>query len=285
MNPSTIVATLVAAAAFLKKTITEVSARAIQDSYNGVKRYLRHKLGAESSAGKALEMATDKPDSIARKSVLIEELESSGLREDSELDQLVEQLRLRMSGRVPAVSQTVHVPGDRNNVQVAGRDIITTLKHIQRNVITPDERHLSHEQCDALRRILGEVARRLADEKGVPNYAAVHRFLQRRYSVPSYLLIPTEKFEDALLFLKRSRAALHSRSRRTAPVSYEKQLFRSIYSAAGKLKWNPSRVCGYAVEILGLRKSIASLKELGPFQLKTVAESIAHEVVKRSEPR
>lgn len=283
MNPSTIVATVVAAAAFLKKPIAEVSAQAIQDSYRGVKSYLIRKLGAESSAGKALEMATDKPESSARQSVLIEELESSDLNGDSELDQLVEQLRLHLAGCVPAISQQVHVRGNRNSVQVAGRDLVTTHKLVQRNVITPDERHLTSDQCDALRRILGEVARRLADEKGVPNYAAVHRFLQRRYSVPSYLLIPRDKFEDALLFLKQSRAALHSRSRRSAPLSYQNGFFRSIYSAADKLGWKPSRVCEYATETLGLRKAISSLKELGPFQLKTVADSIKRELAKGVE--
>lgn len=278
MNPSAIATVLLAAAAFLKKPVAEVSAQAIKDSYSGAKSYLLRKFGVESSAGKALELATDKPESNARKSLLVEELESSDVSTDSEFARLIEKLRLHLTACVPAVSQSVRVVGNDNHVQVAGRDLITTQRLVQRNVITPDERHLSSEQCDALRRVINEVARRLADENGMPNYAAVHRFLQRRYAIQSYLLIPRDKFEDALSFLKQSRAILHSRSRRRDPVSYQNEFFRSIYSAAGKLGWSPSRVCEYAEEKLELRKPVASLRELGPFQLKTVADYIRREV-------
>lgn len=278
MNPSTIATVLLAAVAFLKKPVAEVSAQAIKDSYSAAKCYLFRKFGAESSAGKALDLAADKPESNARKSLLVEELESSDVSTDSEFARLIEQLRLHLTAFVPAVSHSVRVVGNDNHVQVAGRDLITTQRHVQRNVITPDERHLSPEQCDGLRRVINEVARRLADENGMPNYAAVHRFLQRRYATHSYILIPREKFEDALSFLKQSRAILRTRSRRRNPVSYQNELFRSIYSAAGKLGWNPSRVCEYAAEKLELRKTIVSLKELGPFQLKTVADYIRREV-------
>jgi hypothetical protein len=41
----------------------------------------------------------------------------------------------------------------------------------------------------------------MADECGAPNFAAVHRHLQRRFRVASYLLIPRERFADALAFL------------------------------------------------------------------------------------
>jgi hypothetical protein len=34
--------------------------------------------------------------------------------------------------------QKVRVNGQSNKVQVAGRDIITTARHVQRNAITPD---------------------------------------------------------------------------------------------------------------------------------------------------
>lgn len=284
MDPSTIATTLLAAAAFLKKPIAEVSAQAIQDSYGGVKTYLLRKLGAESSAGKALEMATDKPESTARKSLLMEELESSDIGTDSQFASLIEQLRLHIEACAPAVCQPVRVVGNDNVVQIAGRDLITTRKHVQRNVITPDERHLSREQGESLRRMIGQAARRFTDN-GAPNFAVVHCMLQRRYSVASYLLIPREQFDDALNFLIQRRAIYRSRARRSDLSVYRKDLFRSIFAAADKLEWNQSQVCEYAAKVLGTEKPIILLKELGPLQLKRVEGSIKREVARRKEPK
>lgn len=283
MNPSSIATALVAAAAFLKKPITEVSTEAIKDAYTGVKSYLLRKFGPESPATKALEMATEKPESAARKSLLVEELEASGLDGDSELLRLVEQLKSRLGAGAPSVSAPVRVVGDRNIVQVAGRDLITTHKHVQKNIITPDEHHLSPEQAEAVRHMIGETARRFSD-RGMPNFAAVHCLLQRRYAVHSYLLIPRDQFEDAINFLKQRRAIYRSRMRRSDPVAYRNDLFRLIFAAADKLEWSPSQVFEYVTKTLRASLPIASLKDLGPIQLKTVERSIKCEVSRRSEP-
>ena len=105
--------------------------------------------------------------------------------------------------------------GSGNSVQVAGRDLIHTAKHIQRNTITPDERHLSVEQREQVQAVVSELAARLAGNDGAPNFAGAHRMLQRRFNVASYLLLPREKFAEALAFLKQQRAIHRSRLQRS----------------------------------------------------------------------
>lgn len=284
MNPSSIATALVAAAALLKKPIAEVSAQAIQDSYHGVKNYLLRKFGAESPAAKALEMATDKPGSEARRLILTEEFASSDLKNDPQFASLFGQLQSDLKACNPVVPQIVRVVGDANHVQIAGRDLITTHKHVQRNIITPNERHLTVEQSSILRRVIGEVALRLGSAKNGPNYAAVHRLLQQRFAVHSYILIPRDQFDDAVSFLKERRAIYRSRMRRSDPAAYQNDLFRSIFFAADKLEWSPSQVCEYATKMLRIEEPIASLKELGPIQLKTVERLIKRELTRKSEP-
>ncbi len=163
---------------------------------------------------------------------------------------------------------------------MAGRDlVITTGKHVQRNVITPDDRHLATDQRDTLRDVIAEVADRLANS-GDPNFAAVHRMLQRRYGVASYLLIPRNRYDDALKFLKQQRAIHRSRLRHRNPAAYERDLFRAIYTGVGKLGWERSQILDFASAKLALKKPLTSLKELGPSQLKSLADAMRHEVIK-----
>jgi hypothetical protein len=186
VQTESIITTLLAAAAFLKNPIQDVAYRSVKDAYEAAKYYLRRKLGDSSDAAKALELATEKPESEARKAVLVEETKSADLATDAELTRIIEQIAARLALSADSIRQQVQVSGRGNHVQMAGRDlVISTEKHVQRNVITPDDRHLTTGQRDTLRDVIAEVADRLAVRDGDPNFAAVHRMLQRRYSVPS----------------------------------------------------------------------------------------------------
>jgi len=187
-----------------------------------------------------------------------------------------------MAAFLPSASQTarqrVHVAGNGNHVEVAGRDLIRTEKIIRRNAITPDERHLTIAQRDRLREIAGELAVRLAGANGRGGIAAVHSMLQRHFQVPSYLLIPRERYTDALSFLSQQRAIHRSRLRDHDPVAYANDLYRAIFAGARELGWDGERVYQFAAEKLTLKSPVASLKELGPVQLKALAEAIQREV-------
>jgi hypothetical protein len=159
-------------------------------------------------------------------------------------------------------------------VQVAGRDFIQTDKLVRRNTITPDERHLTVEQRERIREVAGELADRLAGDDGESNFAAVHRMLQRRFQVPSYLLIPRIRFDEALSFLRQQRAINRSHLRHRNPVAYQNDFYRAIFAGARELGWDGEQVYRFATEKLGLQTGVVSLKALGPIQLKKLAEVI-----------
>ena len=280
MQLETIISTLLSASALLKKPVQDAASQSIKDLFDAARYYLRRKFGEGSEATKILDLATEKPGSVIRKAALVEESASAGLGSDPELTRLVEQLRALLPTSAGVVQQNVRVIGRSNRVQVATGDIITTERHIQRAIITPDERHLSTEQREKIRAVVADLAARLAGENGAPNFAAAHRMLQRRFNVASYAVLPREKFGEALGFLKQQRAVHRSRLRRRNPVAYQNDFFRSIYAGAGEMGWDRPRVCGYAEDKLGLKKPLLSLKELGPKQLKSLSDFVHREVAK-----
>jgi len=278
METDSIFATLLAAAAFLKKPMQEVTSHSLKGAYDAAKAYLVRKLGENSEASRALELATAKPESLLRKELLVEESASVDLAGDPHLARLVEELAALLPMVPGAGGQNVRVNGHGNKVQVAGGDIITTERHIQRNAITPDDRHLTIEQRAGIRAVVAELAGRLAGEDGEPNFGAAHRMLQRRFNVASYLLIPRDSFSDAMGFLKQQRAINRGRLVRRNPVAYRNDFFRAIFAGGRELGWRGEQVYQFATVHLGLKRPVGSLKELGASQLKSVAEAIQRKV-------
>ena len=278
METDSIFATLLAAAAFLKKPMQEVASHSLKNAYDAAKAYLLRKLGENSEAGRALEFATAKPESLARRALLAEEGCSVDLGRDLELARLVEGLAALLPPVDCFGGQNVRVNGQGNKVQVAGRDIITAARHVQRNAITPDDRHLTIEQRAGIRAVVAELAGRLVGEDSEPNFAAAHRMLQRRFKVASYLLIPRESFADALAFLKQQRAINRGRLLRRNPVAYRNDFFRAIFAGGRGLGWGGEQVYQFATAHLGLKRPVGSLKELGARQLKSVAEAMQRKV-------
>ncbi len=278
MQTESIFSTLLAAAAFLKHAVQDVASQSVRDAYEAAKAYLHTKFSSNPGATHALELATAKPESLVRKALLAEESASRDLDRDPELAQLIERLAALLPPPADRINQIVHVSGHRNVVQVAGRDLIQTDKFIRRNTITPDERHLTAEQRERIREVAGELANRLAGDAGEANFAAVHRMLQRRFQVASYLLIPRVRYDEALSFLRQQRAIYRSRLSRRNPVTYRNDLYRAIFSGARELRWDTAQVYRFATEKLALKTASASLKALGPVQLKTLTQFIQQEV-------
>jgi hypothetical protein len=134
MNTESILSTLLAAAAFLKHAVQDVAGQAIKDAYDVVKAHLKKRFGEPSSAAHALDLATDKPESLLRKALLAEESAPFQIERDAELALLVECLAALLP---PALTTplSVRVEGPGNRVQVAGRDLIQTTKFVRRNTI------------------------------------------------------------------------------------------------------------------------------------------------------
>lgn len=279
MNTESIITTVLSAAAFLQEPMRTLASQSLRDVYEATKYYLRRKFGPHPEAAQALDLATEKPTSIARKALLVEESESANLPADADLVRLVGQLSGMLPARADVARQFVTVEGTSNKVQVAGRDLIVAAHHVSRNEITPDDRHLAREQRTALRRVIHELAERMPAANGRPNLAAVHSMQQRRYGIASYLLIPRERYADALQFLQRQRVIRGAGLVRTNPAAFARDLFRSIYARAGELGWSRIAVYAYAQKELGLGRSVTSLKQLTPTQLRVLADRLHRQTV------
>lgn len=274
MNTESIISTVLSAAAFLQAPMRELASQSLRDVYEATKYYLRRKLGPHPEAVQALDLATEKPGSAARKALLVEESEAANLPVDSDLMRLVEKLAGLIPRGADVPRQKVSVEGTGNQVQVAGRDLIVAARHVSRNEITPDERHVAREQRTALLRVIHELAERMPTANRRANLAAVHRMLQRRYGVASYLLIPRERYADALQFLQRQRVIRRGGLARTNPAAFSRDLFRSIYARAGELGWSRIAVYSFAQTELGLGRPVTSLKQLAPAQLRVLANRL-----------
>ncbi len=280
MNSDTIFPLLLSAARFLKEPLQEVAVEPLKDAYTAMRAYLQKKLGNNSDASRSLDAALEKPDSEGRKAVLLEEAAGIDWGDDKELERLARRLRSLLPKGTKTVRQTVRVTGRGNTVEVAGRDIIKSERHVRRNIIQPDGRHLSAEQKARLKPVIDEVAYRLGGEDGTGNWPAVYSMLERRFGVTSYLLIPREEGEAAIAFLKQQRAINRHRLRRRNPDAYASDLFRAIYAQSAKLGWDKPQLYAYAREKLNLKRPIGSLRLLGPIQLKSLAEYVRREVTK-----
>ena len=208
MQPEAIISTLLQAARLLKKPFVGIAGEAIRDAYEAAKSYLRDRFGPGTDGAKTLELATEKPESTLRKALLLEETTTAGVAGDVALQRLIDALAATLPVLQPTAAQQVHVTGTLNRVNVAGRDIVTTERVVNRNTITPDGRHLTAGQRSQLRPRISELAYRLAGRDARPRYAAVHAMLQERFDVPSYLLIPQERFPEARCFLQ-TQCAIH----------------------------------------------------------------------------
>lgn len=280
MQTETIITTLLSAAAFLKTPVREAATQTIKDILAAAVYYLKKKFGDGSAVTKALELATEKPESAARKAVLIEETASANLEADEELVRLMVHLAALLPKSGDMVDQNVRVVGRGNRVQVAGGDIVTAERHVHRNVVTPGVGHLTGDQRRKIAALVAQVADRLAGEDGRPRFGAVHAMLQRRFGVGSYLLIPADKFEDAIEFLVQQRAIHRSRLSRRNPVAYEADFLRAIHARRVELGWIKPQLHAFAVEKLALKKPLTSLMSLGSRQLKSLADFMRREVGK-----
>lgn len=210
-----------------------MASQSLRDVYEAMKYFTCGENLACPRAGRPRsKWRRDRPHAAGSKALLVDETAAAGLHDDPELLRLGKTLKSLLAAvDAPSIGD-VHVNGDGNRVQVAG-SIVNTERHVSRNTITPDERHVTPSPSAELRRVITEVADRMADDSGAPNFAAVHRMLQRRVAVASYLLIPRKLFVDALTFLKQVRGRHRRALRRRQPAAFEADLFRAIMLAAG----------------------------------------------------
>ena len=280
MQTEEIITALLAAAAFLKKPVQDVTAQSIKDIYEAAKYYLRKKFGEGSDGSKVLDLALEKPESGMRKAVLAEEAAAIGIEADADFVRLIRQLAELLPAADHPAWQEVHVAGRSNKVVVAGRDVIHTERVIRRVGFAPNERHITVEQRDEIRALIGEVAAHFERADGRPNFAVAHRMLQREFNVISYVLLHRDQFDDAMAFLKRQRAASRCRLSWRQSSGYATQLYRAVFARARVLGWDREQVYAFATEKLGLEKPLTSLRQLGVKQVWSLFDRVSWEIIR-----
>lgn len=169
-----------------------------------------------------------------------------------------------------AIRQTI--VGD-NNTQVAG-DYVENKKILQKNIIQPDHRHIDEATAFEIKRLIDFLAGIDALAGRPDSHSRWYSHLYRRFKVTSYKLISVESGEDAIQWLRQQVPQQRSKIRRKAPDEWRQQLFKSIWSKAGRLGLEKQEVYELAFRRLALKEPITSLKELGEQKLKKLYDII-----------
>ncbi len=169
-----------------------------------------------------------------------------------------------------AIRQTI--VGD-NNTQVAG-DYVENKKILQKNIIQPDHRHIDEATAFEIKRLIDSLAGIDALAGRPDSHSSWYSHLYRRFKVTSYKLIPVEFGENAIQWLRQQVPQQRSKIRRKAPDEWRQQLFKSIWSKAGRLGLAKQEVYDLAFRRLALKEPITSLKELGEQKLKKLYDII-----------
>jgi len=210
-----------------------------------------------------------------------------GLNPSDAQKQLLSEIRASLSGRRAKASSprrraqstsvspveakpaaTIHqtIKGD-NNTQVAG-DYVENKKVIQKNIVQPDLRHVDEATAFEIKRLVDSLAEIDVLAGRPDSHSGWYSRLYRRYKVTSYKLIPVEYGDDAIQWLRQQVPQQRSKIRRKAPAVWQKQLFTSIWTKAGRLGLAKQDVYDLAFRRLKLKEPITSLKDLGEQKLK-----------------
>lgn len=161
------------------------------------------------------------------------------------------------------------------NVQVNGDNnkFITTQKHVEKPIVItkPGIEHITESQCAQLTAFVKEIVdlSKLLKKKPL-SYQALWSALNKKMNVAQYRLIPHDKFNAALKYLKMRRALLNS-----MPSAIKKdpdgrnKLYGTIKPIIKKLGME-SRLDTLLME----KYSVTSIKDLSDADLKKVRTTV-----------
>lgn len=169
-----------------------------------------------------------------------------------------------------------------NNIQIGINQgtVIKTDKVVKKNeVISNPETDITQEQAkqilEAVNRIveLNEKAGKFktANEKGLC-FSQTWTAFKNRFNITSYHLLPKEKFEDAIDWLKKQIAYEHRpKLRKSNNPEWRKELYTAIYAKArSDYGMDKEQLYWFVEEKLNLKSPIASLKDLSDVRLNKV---------------
>jgi hypothetical protein len=184
--------------------------------------------------------------------------------EDGRVARLLLQDYLRKQPTTANVTQIV--VGDGNTV--AGRDVIRTEKVVRKNVVQPGAEHISEQQAFQVKAFVDKLAQRDVEAGRGDTHKAWYGYLYNVFKITSYKLIRADQFEDVLSWFRQQKGMTRSRLRRPANQTWRNEIYGGIYARWQELGHAKEAIYPFALEYLGLKKAITSLKQLGERDLK-----------------
>lgn len=155
-----------------------------------------------------------------------------------------------------------------------------------------DERHVSLEQRNELRAILGEIVNRLANAGTLPDdearkktsmwFGIVWKQFNDVFGIEEHGLrsLPHERFAEAKSWLLQYRASKDKNLKSVNPQRYRNTLTKTIYTGIRSLGWTKEQLYTFAAAKLECTTPITSLNDLGNNQLETLRDRVRYELTK-----
>lgn len=173
-----------------------------------------------------------------------------------------------------------------NNLQIALNQgtVIKTDKVVRKNeVVTNPDIHISQEKAKQILDTVGEIVEinekagkfRTSADKG-KFFAQTWTSFKNRFNVTSYHLLPKEKFDEALSWLKKQIAYEHRpKLRQNNNQQWKKDIYGAIYAKAqNELGLDKEGLYKFAFDKLKLKEPISSLKDLSDTRLNKLYKMV-----------
>lgn len=173
-----------------------------------------------------------------------------------------------------------------NSIQIGINQgtIIKTQKVTKKNeVVTNPEIHISQEQAKQILDKINEIVEinekaglfKSTKDRGI-FFSQTWTSLKNKFNVTSYHLLPKERFDEVMTWLKKQIAYEHRpKMRKGNNQEWKKSIYTAIYAKAQKeLGMDKEGIYQIAYEHLNLKQPISSLKELSDTRLNKLYKFI-----------
>jgi hypothetical protein len=155
----------------------------------------------------------------------------------------------------------------------------------------PDERHITEEERDELKKIAEEIVIRLTARSATQPveilrqkqgrcFGIVWSQFNEYFGIETLAALPREKLGEGKSWLQQYRASKDKNLKRADPQRFRNSLFRGIFGYLKALQWTKDQLYAFAAQQMASRP-IQSLEELGNNQLEIVRNKLRYEITKQ----
>ncbi len=154
------------------------------------------------------------------------------------------------------------------NIQVAGN--LVTKKIVHTTEVKYDEaKYITDEQAKTIRDFIMKIASEKTGDK--QSYRHTYNSFYNKFKITKYQLLPKDRFEEAIIWLKQQVAMNRSSLKRVDPDKWRKEMYKSIHARANELNIN---IHDYATEVLNTKTPVLSLTDLSDARLQKLYDKL-----------